>query len=142
MAFLYLYNSNVNFLLEIIFSTVADVPGLIKDAHLNKGIGHLFLRHIERCSSLLYIIDVSEESFVDTYLTLKDELAKYKPELLDLPALIVANKIDIVENYVHRMTLLESQTDIPVIGISGRNLVNIEKLKSLIRKLVSSMKSL
>ena len=109
---------------------------------MNRGLGHLFLRHIERCSSLLYVVDVSEDNFVGAYLTLNDELAKYDPKLLTLPSIIVANKIDQVEDYAKRIDALKCQADIPVIGISGRNLINTEKLKVMIRKLVSSMKDL
>jgi len=121
---------------------VADIPGLVEDAHLNRGLGHLFLRHIERCSSLLYVVDVSEDNFVGTYLTLNKELAKYDPKLLTLPSIIVANKIDQVDDYGKRIDSLKCQADFPVIGISGRNLINTEKLKIIIRKLVSSMKDL
>lgn len=124
------------------FSIVADIPGLVKDAHLNKGLGHLFLRHIERCSSLLYVIDISADDFIDTYLTLTNELTKYKPELLNLPSIIVGNKIDSAENYMQRINLLKRQADNPVIGISGRNLINTEELKIMIRKLNWSMKSI
>ena len=124
------------------FSIVADIPGLVQDAHLNKGLGHLFLRHIERCSSLLYVIDLSEDDFIDNYVTLTNELTKYKPELLNLPSIIVANKIDRVENYIQRINFLKRQADNPVIGISGRNLINTEELKIMIRKLNSSMNSI
>lgn len=119
---------------------VADIPGLVKDAHLNKGLGFSFLRHVERCSSLLYVIDISDDDFLDRYLILRNELRLYKPALLDLPTIIVANKMDLIENHNERVQSLEFQTRAQVVAISGKNLTNTENLKTIIRRLVSSVK--
>jgi GTP-binding protein len=80
---------------------VADVPGLIEGAHLGQGLGHQFLRHIERTKVLLHLVDVSGASgrdAVEDFDTIRAELAHYNPELLDKPHLVVANKIDAVDD--------------------------------------------
>lgn len=77
---------------------VADIPGLIEGAHLGKGLGHDFLRHIERCRLLLVMLDmagVDGRKPPDDYRQLLEELQLYNPELLDRPQLIVANKMDL-----------------------------------------------
>lgn len=78
---------------------IADIPGLIEGAHHGVGLGHQFLRHIERTSILLHLIDVSgkdDQPFVD-YQVLAAELAAYKKELLERTHLVVLNKIDLVD---------------------------------------------
>lgn len=76
---------------------LADIPGIIKDAHLNKGLGLAFLRHIERTSVLVFVIDISAEErehpFED-FLTLCEELKSYSPDMLTKPFLVALNKAD------------------------------------------------
>jgi GTP-binding protein len=77
--------------------TMADIPGLIPGAHENKGLGHRFLRHIERCSLLLLIVDMAGtdgRNPADDYRDLLDELRYYDPALLEKPRLVAANKMD------------------------------------------------
>jgi GTPase len=79
---------------------VADIPGIIKDAHVDKGLGLSFLRHIERTSILLFVIDVSGfegRAPLEDYSTLLQEIREYNPALLKKPHLIVLNKIDAEE---------------------------------------------
>lgn len=76
---------------------VADIPGLIEGAHRGVGLGHEFLRHIERTRVLLYILDISrEELIVEDFKTLRKELELYNPTLLTKPYLIAFNKIDLL----------------------------------------------
>jgi GTP-binding protein len=78
--------------------TIADVPGLIEGAHDNVGLGHDFLRHIERCRLLLLLIDmagVDNRNPIDDYRKLLKELELYDPAILKKPRLIVANKMDL-----------------------------------------------
>lgn len=78
--------------------TLADVPGLIEGAHENRGLGHRFLRHIERCTLLLLIIDmagVDGRDPRDDYAHLLKELKLYDPALLKKPRLVAANKMDL-----------------------------------------------
>ena len=76
---------------------MADIPGLIEDAHLGKGLGHYFLRHIERTSVLLYLVDVTDEDPAATYELLRRELAAHDPELIRKPSLLVLSKSDLLE---------------------------------------------
>ncbi|MSU73260.1 MAG: GTPase ObgE [Opitutus sp.] len=76
---------------------LADVPGLIEGAHENRGLGHRFLRHIERCALLMFLVDMAGTDArkpVDDYKHLLNELKLYDPKMLDKPRLVVANKMD------------------------------------------------
>lgn len=77
---------------------VADIPGIIKDAHINKGLGISFLKHIERTSLIVYVVDISgfeARDPLEDFLTLQNELRAYKEEMLEKPFLVVLNKIDV-----------------------------------------------
>ncbi|MBA3269643.1 MAG: GTPase ObgE [Acidobacteria bacterium] len=90
---------------------VADVPGLIEGAHDGHGLGHQFLRHIERTKVLIHLVDVSGASGrdpVEDFDTIRKELELYSRELLRKPELVVANKIDAVDDPV-RVTKLEAR---------------------------------
>ncbi len=76
---------------------VADIPGIIDGAHLGKGLGHKFLRHIERTKTLLILIDVTEENIEEVYETLVAELEKYSVELLNKKKIVAFSKIDLLE---------------------------------------------
>ncbi|EZA59360.1 GTP-binding protein 10-like protein [Ooceraea biroi] len=83
--------------------TVADLPGLIEGAHLNIGMGHNFLKHVERTKLLLFIVDVQgfqlsakhmRRSCLETVVLLNKEIELYKPDLLKMPTAIIINKMD------------------------------------------------
>lgn len=77
---------------------LADIPGIIHDAHKNRGLGLSFLRHVERCSILIYVIDISGSSNQDPFkdfLTLRREIEAYSKEILKKPFLVVLNKSDL-----------------------------------------------
>ncbi|KOC68835.1 GTP-binding protein 10 like protein [Habropoda laboriosa] len=83
--------------------SVADLPGLIEGAHVNKGMGHKFLKHIERTKLLLFIVDIHgcqvsfkhvHRSCLETVLLLNKEIELYNPDLLERPAMIIINKMD------------------------------------------------
>ena len=83
---------------------LADVPGLIEGAHEDRGLGHRFLRHIERCALLIFIIDMAGTDARDPrddYKHLLNELKLHDPKLLDKPRLVVANKMDVPESAAH-----------------------------------------
>jgi len=76
---------------------IADIPGIIKDAHLDKGLGLYFLKHIERCSVLVYVIDISSQDQrdpIEDFLLLEKELLAHNPELTKKPFLVALNQID------------------------------------------------
>ena len=75
---------------------IADIPGIIKGASKGKGLGHYFLRHIERNSILLFLISSESEKIVDQYHILLNELKQYNPELLDKQRVIAISKTDLI----------------------------------------------
>ena len=76
--------------------TLADIPGLIEGAHSGVGLGIKFLKHIERCKTLLHLIDVSETDLISSYKQVRNELGKYSKDLLKKDEIIVFNKIDLL----------------------------------------------
>ena len=74
---------------------IADVPGLIQGAHSNKGLGHHFLRHIERTRVLVHVVDLSEEDILGKWEVIRREFEAYGADLLAHPYLVVGNKTDL-----------------------------------------------
>ncbi len=77
--------------------TLADIPGLIEGAHTGTGLGIKFLKHIERCKSLLHLIDITENNLESSYNQVRTELGEYSNDLLKKEELIVLNKIDLLD---------------------------------------------
>ena len=77
--------------------TIADIPGLIEGAHTGVGLGIKFLKHIERCKTLLHMIDITEENLEKSYNQIKKELGSYSKKLLNKKEVIVLNKVDLLE---------------------------------------------
>lgn len=76
---------------------IADIPGLIKDASIGRGLGDKFLKHIERCGVILHLIDISAENIVENYLTIRHELENYSEKLQDKFEVIALNKADLLD---------------------------------------------
>jgi len=76
--------------------TLADIPGLIENAHTGVGLGINFLKHIERCKTLLHLIDVNEKDIIKSYKLVRKELGKYSKNLLKKDEIIVFNKVDLI----------------------------------------------
>ena len=76
---------------------VADIPGLIEDAHVGSGLGFKFLKHIERCHSLIHVIDITNEDLVKSYNTIINELKSYDEDLINKNKIIVLNKCDLLK---------------------------------------------
>ena len=76
---------------------IADIPGLIKGAHKGVGLGDKFLKHIERCKSLLHLIDINEDNLFNRYKIIREELKKYSPELMNKREIVAFNKIDLLD---------------------------------------------
>lgn len=123
--------------------TVCDVPGLIKDAHMNVGLGHEFLRHIQRCKILVLLLDMAgadARAPWDDYNNLLRELELYDPALLEKSRLIVANKMDeaVAEKNLKDFKRKIKRTQ--VLPISAVFDEGIEKFKKTIRKLAEESK--
>jgi GTP-binding protein len=98
---------------------IADIPGLIEGAHNGRGLGHDFLRHIERCQLLVVLVDmagVDGRNPYDDYRQLLAELKMYNPEILEKKRLIVANKMDLPEAKKHLAAFKRKATTAPRSG--------------------------
>ena len=96
---------------------LADLPGLIEGAHQGKGLGHEFLRHIERCRVLIHIIDMGAEDGrdpLDDYRIINDELKQYELRLTERPQVIVANKMDLPHAEENLKLFKEAHPDLKV----------------------------
>jgi GTPase len=100
---------------------MADMPGLIEGAHLGKGLGDEFLRHIERTRALLHLIDVSPEASHDpiqAYETVREEIRLYSPTLMTRPTMVAANKLD-MPGAQERAEVLEQHVGSEIIRLSA-----------------------
>jgi len=114
---------------------MADIPGIIEDAHKGKGLGLRFLRHIERNSILLFMIPIDTKSIKDEYNILLNELKQYNPELIDKTRLLAITKSDMLDDELISETEKEVQKELPDIQytfISSITEKGITKLKDLI----------
>ena len=113
---------------------MADIPGIIEGASNGKGLGHYFLRHIERNSTLLFMIPADSNDIVQSYNVLLNELKKYNPELLDKSRLIAITKSDLLDGELEREIASElgKSINIPFIFISSISNVGLSKLKDKI----------
>lgn len=100
---------------------VADIPGLIEGAHAGKGLGHQFLRHIERTRALAYILDITDEDPLSQLDTLKNELKKHSQLLAEKPMLIVLNKTDIAGDELE-LKSPENEKVIKISAVTGHNI--------------------
>ena len=119
--------------------TIADIPGLVEGAHKGTGLGIQFLKHIERCKSLLHLIDITSEDLKKSYQQVKNELKKYSNKLTKKKELIVLNKIDLIDekevNYIIKD--FKKNTKSEVIALSTFNKSSVSKIKSKLLNYVS-----
>lgn len=113
---------------------VADLPGLIAGSAENRGLGIQFLKHAERCNTLLFIIDASADEPWEAYFTLIHEIGKFSEELVGRKKIVVANKIDMPEAEGKVEQLEGKLGGIQVIPISAKMGTNITKLLEVIRE--------
>jgi len=116
--------------------TVCDVPGLIAGAHRNVGLGHAFLRHIQRCTSLVLLLDMAgtdNRAPWDDYHSLLEELARFDPALLERPRHVVANKMDEPQSEANLRTFKRKIRKTPVLPIAAAFDEGVDRFKQLIR---------
>ena len=121
-------------------ATVADIPGLIKGAHDNKGLGHEFLRHIERCELLLLVLDMAGSEGrdpMDDFRTLRRELKLYDPRLAARPFAVVANKMDLPEAPGHLLQFKEKFRKVNVIPVCAKKGEGVEQIKRYLAKVLA-----
>ena len=119
--------------------TIADIPGLIEGAHIGVGLGIKFLKHIERCKTLLHLIDITEENIENLYKQVRNELGKYSKDLLKKDELIVFNKIDLIDKnkLKEKKDKFSKKTKNEVLAISTFDKNSVAKIKSKLIKYVS-----
>ena len=119
--------------------TIADIPGLVEGAHKGTGLGIQFLKHIERCKSLLHLIDITSEDLKKSYQQVKNELKKYSNKLIKKKELIVLNKIDLInqKEVNHIIKDFKKNTKSEVIAVSTFNKSSVSKIKSKLLNYVS-----
>ncbi len=109
---------------------MADIPGIIEGAHEGRGIGHRFLRHIERNSVLLFMIPAdTDRGLQEEYDILMNELRAFNSDLLDKPRLLAISKADLIDDDLEKMLRPTLPPDVPVIFISAVTGKNIQQLK-------------
>ena len=120
---------------------IADIPGIIEGASEGKGLGHYFLRHIERNSILLFIISCDSKSIKKEFLTLRNELEKYSPELIDKKFIVGISKKDLLDKELQCEILKECKEffkKIPFIIFSSIANEGIRTLKDTLWKTLNS----
>ena len=112
--------------------TLADIPGLIEGAHKGVGLGTKFLKHIERCKTLLHLIDVTEKDLIRSYKQIRAELGKYSKSLLKKNEIIVLNKIDLIDkkNLDSKKKILSGKIKKKIYDLSTMDKSKISKIKS------------
>ncbi|MCF7569039.1 GTPase ObgE [Sabulilitoribacter arenilitoris] len=118
---------------------MADIPGIIEGAAEGKGLGHYFLRHIERNSILLFLLPADADDIKKQYDILLDELRRYNPEMLDKERIIAISKSDMLdaELKAELKTELDSELPIPYLFISSVAQQGITELKDLLWKMLN-----
>jgi GTP-binding protein len=122
---------------------LADIPGLIEGANEDRGLGHRFLRHIERCGVLLLLIDMAGADGRDPrndYKHLLNELKLYDPALLKKPRVVAANKMDLPEAKA-KLAAFKKRYKVPVLTISCLTRAGLEKLGKDLLKHVGKIKA-
>lgn len=117
---------------------IADIPGLIEGASEGKGLGDLFLGHVERCAVLLHLVDGTSENVAEDCETILHELEAYSPELATKPRITALNKVDALddETRAERLAELEQATGGKVFALSG---VTGEGAKEVLRALLATI---
>lgn len=113
---------------------IADIPGIIEGASEGKGLGHRFLRHIERNALLLFMIPADSEDYAKSYDVLLEELRKFNPDLLDKERVLAVSKSDLIDEELEAEIVKELPTDIEHIFISAVSGKGIQELKDLLWK--------
>ena len=117
---------------------MADIPGIIEGAAEGKGLGHRFLRHIERNSVLLFMIPADTEDIAKEYAILVEELRKYNPELLDKNRVMAISKCDLLDEELTDSMRPLLPGDMPVVFISSVKGTGITTLKDLLWRGINS----
>lgn len=119
---------------------IADIPGLIEGASEGHGLGHKFLRHLERCTILLHLIDATTDDLISSYNTVYNELQHYNTDLTNKFELIAISKIDLIteDELEQKIQILKKHTNKPVFACSG---ATTKGIKDIIKSLIMQLRS-
>ena len=119
--------------------TIADIPGLIEGAHEGIGLGVQFLKHIERCKTLVHLIDITNNDLEKAYHQIKNELKSYSPDLLKKKELIVLNKIDLIDDELVKEIAdnFSNKMDREILTLSTLEKSSVSKIKAKLISYVS-----
>ena len=119
---------------------IADIPGLIEGASEGVGLGHEFLRHVERCRFLIHVVDITDENPIENYLKINEELRKHSQRLADLYQVVALNKIDSVdeEKQQEYLQLFKAYAD-DVFLISAATKQNIDTFLNFVTQKVDEI---
>ncbi len=124
---------------------MADIPGIIEDAHEGRGMGLEFLRHIERTSVLLFVIPITSDDLGEEYRQLVHELASYDADLMDKPHLVALSKIDVLapdeRELLPDVVADEFPDDVPLLPVSAAADVGLEALTYALHEEVKDARS-
>jgi GTP-binding protein len=118
---------------------LADVPGLIAGAHTGAGLGHRFLRHVERAPILVHVVDASRPDALDAYRQVRAELEAYRADLATKPEIVAANKLDLPGAREGLERLRSELSDREVIGTSTVTNEGIPRLLAAVSRLLSQL---
>jgi len=133
-------NLGVLYLRDENFLVIADIPGLIEGASQGKGLGHRFLKHIERTKLLIHLLDITyhpEDDIIEDFFTLKKELLAFNPELSERPQMVLINKMDLYDHKCRDLKELQGALDrigvssLPVSALTG---LGLERLREMVFK--------
>ena len=116
---------------------MADIPGIIENAHLGKGIGIRFLKHIERNALLLFIVPADTYNIKQEFLTLMNELEQYNEELLDKPRLLAISKSDLIDEELKEMLQVDLPQNIEVVFFSAVAQQGLQELKDKVWEIMN-----
>ena len=111
---------------------MADIPGIIEGAHQGRGLGHRFLRHIERNATLLICIPADADDIREQYRILLSELENYNPELLDKPRILALTRADQVDEELRELRIGEIPGDLPHLYVSAITQEGLTELKDIL----------
>jgi GTP-binding protein len=117
---------------------IADLPGIIEGAHEGKGLGHRFLRHIERNSVLLFLIPADSQDHRKDFDVLLNELEQYNPELLDKQFLLAISKSDMLDDELREAIAAELPENVPHVFISSVTQLGLSELKDMLWQALNS----
>jgi GTP-binding protein len=124
---------------------MADLPGIIEEAHTGKGLGIRFLRHIERTSVLLFVIPITATNLTEQYEKLRHELREYEASLLDKPHMVALSKIDVLapdeRALLPDVVADDFPDDVPLFPISAVAQIGLDRLKHALFGAVQDEKS-